>query len=216
MDARKVQGLFFAPACMLHTSVYLMSGSPQTQLPATAAAVNESHADVNDCRHQMRPLECWTKDDTTCWYLLGLMQAQKAEQAASGKQTVTKKFRRKPLDPDERYAQERARMEAAQAQRAAQVRCSPLPHSHPGPRHQASLERQRWARSVVRELCHCCCLTVSGFLSRRRCAGSGGPSETCCGRVRYCPVAPSPHAMPSTPFVIRQRPCSLGLTRSAQ
>lgn len=56
------------------------------------------------------------------------MHAQKAEQAASSKQTVTKKFRQKALDPDERYAQERALMEAAQAQRAAQVWCSPLPH----------------------------------------------------------------------------------------
>ncbi len=52
------------------------------------------------------------------------VHAQKAEHAASSKQVVTKKFRRKPLDPDERYAQERAQMEAAQAQRAAQV-CSP-------------------------------------------------------------------------------------------
>ena len=53
-----------------------------------------------------------------------VLRAQKAEHAASGKQVVPKKFRRKPLDADERYAQERAAMEAAQAQRAAQVRCA--------------------------------------------------------------------------------------------
>lgn len=33
---------------------------------------------------------------------------------------MAKKFRKKALDPDERYAMERAKMEAAQAQRAAQ------------------------------------------------------------------------------------------------
>ena len=49
------------------------------------------------------------------------LHAQKAEQVTSSKQVVPKKFRRKALDPDERYAQERAQMEAAQAQRAAQV-----------------------------------------------------------------------------------------------
>ena len=35
---------------------------------------------------------------------------------------VPKKFRKRVLDPDERYEQERARMEAAKVQRAAQVR----------------------------------------------------------------------------------------------
>ena len=48
--------------------------------------------------------------------------AQRAEQAAatSSKPIVTRKFRRKALDPDERYAQERAKMEASRVQRAAQ------------------------------------------------------------------------------------------------
>ena len=55
-----------------------------------------------------------------------VLLVQKAEQAATTKQTVTKKFRRKPLDPDERYAQERAQVDAARAQRAAQVCCAPL------------------------------------------------------------------------------------------
>ncbi len=47
---------------------------------------------------------------------------QRAEQAAatSSKPIVTRKFRRKALDPDERYAQERAKMEASRVQRAAQ------------------------------------------------------------------------------------------------
>ena len=57
--------------------------------------------------------------------LIKAAEAQKAEVAASAKQVVPQKFRRKPLDPDERYAQERARVEAVQAQRAAQVCCPP-------------------------------------------------------------------------------------------
>ena len=56
--------------------------------------------------------------------LAGHFQAQKAEQAAAGpgKQQMPQKFRRRALDPDERYAVERAAIEAAQAQRAAQER----------------------------------------------------------------------------------------------
>lgn len=52
----------------------------------------------------------------------GAHTVQRAEQAAaaSSKPIVTRKFRRKALDPDERYAQERATMEASRAQRAAQ------------------------------------------------------------------------------------------------
>ncbi len=56
--------------------------------------------------------------------LAGHCQPQKAEQAAAGpgKQQVPQKFRRRTLDPDERYAAERTAIEAAQAQRAAQER----------------------------------------------------------------------------------------------
>ena len=54
--------------------------------------------------------------------LTGNMCLQKAEQAAISKQVVVpKKFRKRVLNPDERYEQERARMEAAKVQRAAQV-----------------------------------------------------------------------------------------------
>jgi len=57
-----------------------------------------------------------------CLMLTGNMYLQKAEQAAMSKQVVVpKKFRKRVLDPDERYEQERARMEAAKVQRAAQV-----------------------------------------------------------------------------------------------
>ena len=57
-----------------------------------------------------------------CLMLTGDMCLQKAEQAAISKQVVVpKKFRKRVLEPDERYEQERARMEAAKVQRAAQV-----------------------------------------------------------------------------------------------
>ena len=55
-----------------------------------------------------------------CLMLTGNMCMQKAEQAVISKQVVPKKFRKRALDPDERYEQERARMEAAKVQRAAQ------------------------------------------------------------------------------------------------
>ena len=59
---------------------------------------------------------------SSCVLSQGLHTVQRAEQAAaaSSKPIVTRKFRRKALDPDERYAQERAKMEASRVQRAAQ------------------------------------------------------------------------------------------------
>ena len=58
----------------------------------------------------------------SCVLSQGFHTVQRAEQAAvaSSKPIVTRKFRRKALDPDERYAQERAKMEASRVQRAVQ------------------------------------------------------------------------------------------------
>ena len=92
------------------------------------------------CRDRLDMLKCWLRERTKLEAIRApcgapdcmhrsrsvlspdVCTVQRAEQAAaaSSKPIVTRKFRRKALDPDERYAQERAKMEASRVQRAAQ------------------------------------------------------------------------------------------------
>ena len=103
--------------------------------------------------------------------LAGHCQAQKAEQAAAGpgKQQVPQKFRRRTLDPDERYAAERAANEAAQAQRAAQERAR---------KQRRAVRDMLRPREVHRTRLTCFLYTLSSALLRRR---GSPPLHRCLG-----------------------------------
>lgn len=68
----------------LYVSMFLVSGRSQAQAPLTAAAVNETHANMNYCRDQMRPRK---ELDTRLKHMLVLIKVDaRAEGGAGSKQ----------------------------------------------------------------------------------------------------------------------------------